>query len=140
MGRRPSSSPSSATWSAFRIGERGLLNATQQDRVQLSVVACDLRGFTAFSETAGPEEVMQLLQQYYDAIGEVVAECGGTIKDFAGDGSPSSGHRFRIQTTPNAPSRWPSRCGSVLAHCQPQVGSEPQSCNWASRTWDTRSK
>jgi adenylate cyclase len=68
------------------VRERGLLNATQQNRMQLSVVACDLRGFTAFSETAAPEEVMQLLQQYYDAIGEAVAECGGTIKDFAGDG------------------------------------------------------
>ena len=68
------------------VRERGLLNATQQDRIQLSVVACDLRGFTAFSETAAPEDVMQLLQQYYDAIGEAVAECGGTIKDFAGDG------------------------------------------------------
>ncbi|MFI5397184.1 MAG: adenylate/guanylate cyclase domain-containing protein [Candidatus Binatia bacterium] len=68
------------------VRERGLVNATQQDRIQLSVVACDLRGFTAFSETAAPEEVIQLLQQYYDAIGEAVAECGGTIKDFAGDG------------------------------------------------------
>jgi len=68
------------------VRERGLLNATQQSRVQLSVVACDLRGFTAFSETAAPEEVMQLLQEYYDAIGEAVTECGGTIKDFAGDG------------------------------------------------------
>ena len=68
------------------VRERGLVNATQHNRVELSVVACDLRGFTAFSETAAPEDVMQLLQQYYDAIGEAVAECGGTIKDFAGDG------------------------------------------------------
>lgn len=68
------------------VRERGLLNATQQTRVQLSVVACDLRGFTAFSETTAPEDVIQLLQEYYDAVGEAVTECGGTIKDFAGDG------------------------------------------------------
>ena len=68
------------------VRERGLLNATQQTRIQLSVVACDLRGFTAFSETAAPEDVIQLLGEYYDAVGEAVAECGGTIKDFAGDG------------------------------------------------------
>jgi len=68
------------------VRERGLLNATQQHRVQLSVVACDLRGFTAFSQTVAPEEVMQLLQQYYDAISDVTIGCGGTIKDFAGDG------------------------------------------------------
>jgi adenylate cyclase len=68
------------------VRERGLLSATQQHRLQLSVVACDLRGFTAFSQSAAPEEVMQLLQQYYDTIGDAVAEWGGTIKDFAGDG------------------------------------------------------
>ena len=68
------------------VRERGLLNATQRNRLQLSVVACDLRGFTAFAETAAPEDVMQLLQEYYDAAGEAVAECGGTITDFAGDG------------------------------------------------------
>ncbi len=68
------------------VRQRGLVNATQQTRVQLSVVACDLRGFTAFSETAAPEEVMQLLQQYYEVIGAAVTEGGGTIKDLAGDG------------------------------------------------------
>ncbi len=68
------------------VRERGLLSATQQHRIQLSVVACDLRGFTAFSETTAPEEVMQLLQQYYDTVGDAVIESGGTIKDFAGDG------------------------------------------------------
>jgi class 3 adenylate cyclase len=68
------------------VRERGLLNATQHNRIQLSVVACDLRGFTAFAETAAPEEVIQVLQEYYDAVGDAVTECGGTIKDFAGDG------------------------------------------------------
>jgi adenylate cyclase len=68
------------------VRERGLLNATQQNRIQISVVACDLRGFTAFAETAAPEDVIQLLQEYYDAVGEAVTEYGGTIKDFAGDG------------------------------------------------------
>ncbi|HLK09749.1 MAG TPA: adenylate/guanylate cyclase domain-containing protein [Candidatus Binatia bacterium] len=71
---------------AHLVRERGLRNATQQSRIQLSVVACDLRGFTAFAETAAPEDVMQLLQEYYDAAGEAVTEYGGTIKDFAGDG------------------------------------------------------
>lgn len=68
------------------VRERGLLNATQQTRIQLSVVACDLRGFTAFAETAAPEDVIKLLDEYYDAVGEAVTEYGGTIKDFAGDG------------------------------------------------------
>lgn len=71
---------------AHVVRERGLSSIMQQNRVQLSVVACDLRGFTAFTERAAPKDVMQLLRDYYDSIGAVVTECGGSIKDFAGDG------------------------------------------------------
>jgi adenylate cyclase len=88
------------------VRERGLLNATQHNRVQLSVVACDLRGFTAFSETAAPEEVIQLLQQYYDAIGAAVMQGGGTIKDFAGDG---------ILTLVGAPVPYPDHARRAVA-------------------------
>lgn len=68
------------------VHERGLSSTMQQDRVQLSVVACDVRGFTAFAETAAPEDVLQFLREYYEVIGQAVTEFGGTIKDFAGDG------------------------------------------------------
>ncbi|MGH7818469.1 MAG: adenylate/guanylate cyclase domain-containing protein, partial [Candidatus Binatia bacterium] len=71
---------------ARQVHERGLSSTMQQQRVQLSVVACDLRGFTSFAETAAPEEVIQFLREYYQAIGDAVTEFGGTIKDFAGDG------------------------------------------------------
>lgn len=69
------------------IRERGFAAATQESRVELSVVACDLRGFTAFADGAAPEEVMKLLRNYYSAIGEAVTEFGGTIESFAGDGA-----------------------------------------------------
>ena len=68
------------------VREKGLASVTRQSRSELSVVACDLRGFTAFSEAATPEQVIELLQVYYDAVGQVVNEFGGTIKDHAGDG------------------------------------------------------
>lgn len=68
------------------VRERGLASTMQRSRVEISVVACDLRGFTAFAETAAPEEVMKLLDDYYGAVGEAVTEHGGSIKDFAGDG------------------------------------------------------
>jgi len=67
------------------VNERGL-RAIEQARAQVSVVACDLRGFTAFSETAEPEEVTQLLREYYDSLGRVVSEFGGTIQNLVGDG------------------------------------------------------
>ena len=68
------------------VRERGLPATMQQSRIQLSVVACDLRGFTPFAESAAPEEVMELLREYYDTIGAVVSAFGGTVKDLAGDG------------------------------------------------------
>lgn len=71
---------------ARAVHERGLATVMRQDRVSLSVVVCDLRGFTAFSEVAAAEEVVQLLTEYYDAVGRVVTGVGGTVKDHAGDG------------------------------------------------------
>jgi len=55
-------------------------------RRYIAVVFCDLRGFTAFSETAEPEEVMGLLQEYHAAVGGLIADFGGTVEHFAGDG------------------------------------------------------
>jgi len=67
------------------VSQRGLA-AIQEVRAQVSVVACDLRGFTAFSETAEPEEVTQLLREYYDSLGRVVSEFGGMVQNLVGDG------------------------------------------------------
>jgi class 3 adenylate cyclase len=71
---------------ARSVLERGLADTMQQNRLQLSIVACDLRGFTAFSETAAPEDVIQFLREYYETVGRVVTESGGSILGFAGDG------------------------------------------------------
>ena len=68
------------------VRERGLADMMGQSRVQLSVVACDLRGFTAFGETAAPEDVIEFLREYYATVGQVVSELGGSILSFAGDG------------------------------------------------------
>jgi adenylate cyclase len=55
-------------------------------RREITVVFCDLRGFTAFSETAEPEEALALLRSYQSAMGEEVVRHGGTLEHFAGDG------------------------------------------------------
>lgn len=46
----------------------------------------DLRGFTSFSESAEPEEVLGVLREYHKAMGELIVEHGGTLEHFAGDG------------------------------------------------------
>ena len=55
-------------------------------RREITVVFTDLRGFTAFSETAEPEEVMGVLREYHAAIGRIVLAHEGTVEHFAGDG------------------------------------------------------
>jgi adenylate cyclase len=54
-------------------------------RREITVVFTDLRGFTAFTETAEPEEVMQVLRDYHDALGSIVMAHDGTVENFAGD-------------------------------------------------------
>jgi adenylate cyclase len=55
-------------------------------RRDLTVVYLDLRGFTAFAETAEPEEVMEILHEYHAAMGKLILEYEGTLEHFAGDG------------------------------------------------------
>ncbi len=55
-------------------------------RGEVTAMFCDLRGFTAFTETAEPEEVMSVLRDYHRLLGELVNEHEGTVERFAGDG------------------------------------------------------
>jgi len=64
-------------------GEDRVLASHRRD---VSVVFCDLRGFTAFSEIAEPEEVMTVLREYYASLGTLIRRFEGTVEHFAGDG------------------------------------------------------
>jgi len=55
-------------------------------RREITVVYLDLRGFTAFAETAEPEEVMAVLREYHAAMGEIISQYEATLEHFAGDG------------------------------------------------------
>jgi class 3 adenylate cyclase/CheY-like chemotaxis protein len=55
-------------------------------RREITVVFTDLRGFTAFGESAEPEEVMGVLREYHAVLGNIVVKHEGTIEHFAGDG------------------------------------------------------
>jgi adenylate cyclase len=64
-------------------GEKRILDS---HRSEVTVVFCDLRGFTAFSEESEPEEVMGLLGEYHAALGALIQEFEGTLERFVGDG------------------------------------------------------
>jgi class 3 adenylate cyclase len=55
-------------------------------RREITALFADLRGFTAFAEQAEPEEVLGVLRQYHEAVGELAVANGGTVEHFAGDG------------------------------------------------------
>jgi class 3 adenylate cyclase len=63
-------------------GERLL----ESHRREITVVFCDLRGFTAFSETSEPEEVIGVLEQYYATLWRLISQFEGTLQQFTGDG------------------------------------------------------
>lgn len=55
-------------------------------RREVTVVFCDLRGFTAFAEIAEPEEVIAVLSQYHGCLGAIIDRHEGTLERFVGDG------------------------------------------------------
>jgi adenylate cyclase len=64
-------------------GDESFLDSHRRD---ITVVFCDLRAFTAFAETSEPEEVMGVLDDYYQALGDLVTRFEGTLERFTGDG------------------------------------------------------
>jgi adenylate cyclase len=68
------------------IVDGGAGDPLQTHRREVTVVFLDLRGFTAFAETAEPEEVMGVLREYHAAMGALILAHEGTLERFAGDG------------------------------------------------------
>jgi class 3 adenylate cyclase len=68
------------------VRDSGIEQAMQPQALEITVVCCDLRGFTRLSQLLASDQVIRLLNEYYDAVGRAVGEFGGTIKDYAGDG------------------------------------------------------
>jgi adenylate cyclase len=58
----------------------------ESHRREITALFCDLRGFTGFSESSDPEDVIALLREYHAAIGEIINKYGGTLERYAGDG------------------------------------------------------
>jgi adenylate cyclase len=71
---------------ADAILSRGAEDPLRSHRREITVVFCDLRGFTAFAEITEPEEVMGVLREYHAATGELILEHEGTLERFTGDG------------------------------------------------------
>jgi adenylate cyclase len=71
---------------AARLLAEGGDGVLASHRREITVLMCDLRGFTAFAERAEPERVMQCLSAFHARMGALVFERGGTLERFTGDG------------------------------------------------------
>jgi adenylate cyclase len=60
--------------------------ALKSHRREITVIFFDMRGFTTFAETSEPEDIMAVLREYHDAVGERIFHYQGTLERFAGDG------------------------------------------------------
>ena len=68
------------------IESTGAETMLESHRREVSVVFCDMRGFTAFAEAAEPEQVMTVLSEYHAALGALIHKFEGTLERFVGDG------------------------------------------------------
>jgi class 3 adenylate cyclase len=68
------------------IVSSGMEKQLESHRREITALFCDLRGFTGFSESSDPEDVIALLREYHAAIGGIIHEHGGTLERYAGDG------------------------------------------------------
>jgi class 3 adenylate cyclase/CheY-like chemotaxis protein len=68
------------------VSSDGGESVLRSHRRDVTVMFCDLRGFTAFAETAEPEEVMAVLGEYHTCLGALIFRYGGTLERFLGDG------------------------------------------------------
>lgn len=107
------------------VRERGLKHAVQHRTLEITVVASDLRGFTAFAQAHPSSSVIKTLREYYDAVGKVVGEFGGTVKDYAGDG-------ILILVGAPLPVEHHARCGIEMARRIRAAATE------VTRRWSTR--
>src|SRR5215472_5794350 len=94
------------------IVSRGDEKILESHRREIVVVFCDLRGYTAFTETAEPEEVLDFLREYHGALGPLVSQFEGTLDQFSGDGIMVFFNAIlsRSPTRRSARSGWRWRC------------------------------
>ncbi len=71
---------------ADKIIRGGVDDPLASHRRDVAVVFIDLRGFTAFSDSSAPEDVMRVLREFHAAVGACIDAAGGTIERFTGDG------------------------------------------------------
>ncbi|MEX0281906.1 MAG: adenylate/guanylate cyclase domain-containing protein [Arenibacterium sp.] len=83
MGRLKRFLPSAVADAVVSAGDESMLSS---HRALVATLFCDMRGFTAFCESAEPEETIDVLQTYHQEMSSLIDEHGGGVDQRAGDG------------------------------------------------------
>ena len=83
MGRLKRFLPAAVADPVVTSGDESMLTS---HRALVATLFCDMRGFTAFCESAEPEETIEVLQTYHQEMGDLINEFGGGVDQRAGDG------------------------------------------------------
>ena len=114
---------------ADAISEGGM-DMLRSRRREVTVLFCDLRGFTPFAERSEPEDVMQVLGDLHAAVGPLVFAQGGTLSQFTGDGMLVI---FNDPVPTDDPAGHAVRLGLAMRDC-----AEGLSAQWRGRGHDLR--
>jgi adenylate cyclase len=106
----------------------GSVDLTKSHRREITVVFLDLRGFTSFTETSDPEEVMGVLREYQADMGAIIMKHQGTIEHFAGDG-------IMVYFNDPMPVDNPALCAARMAMEMHQTFAQ-RCANWKKRGYD----
>ena len=96
-------------------------SAVEGERLDMTVLFCDLRGFTALSENLEPAVVRTMLNHYYDRVTDFVLAMDGTLMKYVGD------EVFAVWGAPLPTEDHPQRaldCAIVIQQLTPQLNVE----------------
>ena len=106
-------------------GQGALLDS---QRVEVAVIFCDLRKFTAFSARAEPDDVMRVLSEYYEVLGNIIAKYEATQTNFSGDG---------LMMLLNAPLACPAPAvGAILMAIEMRAAVQSLAATWRKRGFE----
>ena len=96
-------------------------SAVEGERLDMTVLFCDLRGFTALSENLEPAVVRTMLNHYYDRVTDIVLAMDGTLMKYVGD------EVFAVWGAPLPTEDHPQRaldCAIAIQQLTPQLNVE----------------
>ena len=103
------------------VNEDRVESVMQGERLEVSVLFCDLRGFTAQAATMEPGQVRLMLDTYYETLSQIVLDHGGTVMQYVGDEIYAAFGAPEIQEDHSSRAL---ACAVAMQDARPRIGEE----------------